>query len=121
MTRTLWPGILAMAAIVVASNILVQFLFGQWLTWGAFTYQLAFLVTDLIQRRQDVLGKFSTLGNDRIQQVFADLFAANQARKMLIGFEYIFQYKINIADWRFVLRHDETSRCSLRKTGSQQC
>ena len=33
MTRLL-PGILAMAAVVVASNILVQFLFGQWLTWG---------------------------------------------------------------------------------------
>ena len=44
----LFPGILAMAAIVLASNILVQFLFGQWLTWGAFTYPLAFLVTDLV-------------------------------------------------------------------------
>jgi uncharacterized integral membrane protein (TIGR00697 family) len=44
------PGILAMAAIVVASNILVQFLFGQWLTWGAFTYPLAFLVTDVMNR-----------------------------------------------------------------------
>ncbi|MDO9149346.1 MAG: queuosine precursor transporter [Hydrogenophaga sp.] len=44
----LLPGILAMAAIVLASNILVQFLFGQWLTWGAFVYPLAFLVTDLV-------------------------------------------------------------------------
>lgn len=44
------PGILAMATIVVASNILVQFLFGQWLTWGAFTYPLAFLVTDVMNR-----------------------------------------------------------------------
>jgi len=44
------PGVLAMAAIVVASNILVQFLFGQWLTWGAFTYPLAFLVTDIMNR-----------------------------------------------------------------------
>ena len=44
------PGILAMAAIVVASNILVQFLFGQWLTWGAFTYPFAFLVTDVMNR-----------------------------------------------------------------------
>jgi len=44
------PGILAMAAIVVASNILVQVLFGQWLTWGAFTYPLAFLVTDVMNR-----------------------------------------------------------------------
>lgn len=49
MTKLL-PGILAMAAIVVASNILVQFLFGQWLTWGAFTYPLAFLVTDVMNR-----------------------------------------------------------------------
>ncbi|MCL7464204.1 queuosine precursor transporter [Phaeovulum sp. NW3] len=49
MTRFL-PGILAMAAVVVASNILVQFLFGQWLTWGAFTYPLAFLVTDVMNR-----------------------------------------------------------------------
>lgn len=46
----LLPGILAMAAVVVASNILVQFLFGQWLTWGAFTYPLAFLVTDVMNR-----------------------------------------------------------------------
>jgi uncharacterized integral membrane protein (TIGR00697 family) len=43
-------GVLAMAAIVVASNILVQFLYGQWLTWGAFTYPLAFLVTDIMNR-----------------------------------------------------------------------
>lgn len=50
MTRTPIWGVIAMAAIVVASNILVQFLFGQWLTWGAFTYPLAFLVTDLMNR-----------------------------------------------------------------------
>lgn len=50
MTKHLLPGVLAMAAIVVASNILVQHLFGQWLTWGAFTYPLAFLVTDLMNR-----------------------------------------------------------------------
>lgn len=50
MSRTYLPGILAMAAIVVASNIGVQFLFGQWLTWGAFTYPLAFLVNDLMNR-----------------------------------------------------------------------
>ncbi|AMY70355.1 queuosine precursor transporter [Frigidibacter mobilis] len=49
MTRYL-PGILAMAAIVMASNILVQFLLGDWLTWGAFTYPFAFLVTDVMNR-----------------------------------------------------------------------
>ena len=50
MTRSHIPGILAMAAVVVASNILVQFLFGQWLTWGAFTYPIAFLITDVMNR-----------------------------------------------------------------------
>lgn len=49
MTRIL-PAVAAMAAIVVVSNILVQFLFGQWLTWGAFTYPFAFLVTDVTNR-----------------------------------------------------------------------
>ncbi|MFZ7091204.1 queuosine precursor transporter [Primorskyibacter sp. 2E233] len=51
MTRKHLPGILAMAAIVVASNILVQFLIlDGLLTWGAFTYPLAFLVTDVMNR-----------------------------------------------------------------------
>ena len=50
MTRIL-PGILAMTAVVVASNILVQFLLlDGLLTWGAFTYPLAFLVTDVTNR-----------------------------------------------------------------------
>jgi queuosine precursor transporter len=50
MPRPLLAGVLAMAAIVVLSNVLVQFLVGDWLTWGAFTYPFAFLVTDLMNR-----------------------------------------------------------------------
>jgi uncharacterized integral membrane protein (TIGR00697 family) len=50
--RSLIPGILAMAAIVVASNILVQHPLGAYLTWGALTYPFAFLVTDLTNRLQ---------------------------------------------------------------------
>ena len=50
MSRSLFAGIAAMAAVVVASNILVQHLLGDWLTWGAFTYPFAFLVTDLTNR-----------------------------------------------------------------------
>lgn len=54
------PFVAAMALVVVASNILVQFpVQGQLgslaladiLTWGAFTYPVAFLVTDLANRR----------------------------------------------------------------------
>jgi len=41
----------AMAVVVLASNILVQFPINDWLTWGAFTYPVAFLVSDLANRR----------------------------------------------------------------------
>lgn len=65
MSRGFILGVCAMAAIVVASNILVQFLLGNWLTWGAFTYPFAFLVTDLMNR----------------------LYGAQQARKVVfVGF-----------------------------------
>ncbi|WP_425039951.1 queuosine precursor transporter [Primorskyibacter sp. S187A] len=85
MQREHIPGIIAMAAIVVASNILVQHLFGQWLTWGAFTYPLAFLVTDLMNRlygagpaRQVVfagfvVGVFCSLVGTNIQGEFGPL------------------------------------------------
>src|SRR5690606_37393683 len=41
----------AMIIIVVASNVLVQFPLNNWLTWGAISYPIAFLVADLINRR----------------------------------------------------------------------
>jgi len=48
--------VLAMMAVVAASNVLVQYPvqhlgFAEVLTWGAFTYPLAFLVNDLTNRR----------------------------------------------------------------------
>ncbi|MBI1171027.1 queuosine precursor transporter [bacterium] len=48
--KILFPGILAMAVIVVASNILVQHPMGAFLTWGALTYPLSFLVNDITNR-----------------------------------------------------------------------
>lgn len=40
----------AMAAVIVLSNLLVQHAINDWLTWGAFSYPLVFLVTDLTNR-----------------------------------------------------------------------
>ncbi len=48
--RRLLPAILAMGSVVVASNVLVQFRLGEFLTWGALTYPFAFLVTDITNR-----------------------------------------------------------------------
>ena len=40
----------AMMAVIGVSNVAVQHAINDWLTWGAFTYPLAFLVTDLTNR-----------------------------------------------------------------------
>lgn len=53
---SLAPFVATMVVIVAASNVLVQFPFehfglGEILTWGAFTYPVAFLVNDLTNRR----------------------------------------------------------------------
>lgn len=57
---SLAPGVIAMTLVVVASNILVQYPvtatigrldLADLLTWGAFTYPAAFLVTDMTNRR----------------------------------------------------------------------
>lgn len=45
-----WWAVVAMAVIVGASNYLVQIPINDWLTWGALTYPLAFLVNDLVNR-----------------------------------------------------------------------
>ena len=51
----IWPFVVAMAATVASSNVLVQYPFAHFgfqdlLTWGAFTYPVAFLITDLANR-----------------------------------------------------------------------
>ena len=58
--KSIYPFICLMALIVVASNYLVQFpvnfMIGDYnladlLTWGAFTYPIAFLITDMTNRK----------------------------------------------------------------------
>ncbi|MDJ1157401.1 queuosine precursor transporter [Chelatococcus sp. SYSU_G07232] len=55
-TGRLWLPIIGMAIVVLVSNVAVQYPFTPWgledyLTWGAFTYPVAFLITDLTNRR----------------------------------------------------------------------
>ena len=43
-------SMIAMAGVIVVSNILVQYPLGLWLTYGALTYPVAFLITDIVTR-----------------------------------------------------------------------
>jgi queuosine precursor transporter len=49
-TRGMALALIGMIGAVLASNYLVQFQINDWLTWGAFTYPVTFLVTDLTNR-----------------------------------------------------------------------
>ncbi len=48
--RVLWLPIAAMVGVIGLSNVAVQFPINDWLTWGAFTYPVTFLVADLTNR-----------------------------------------------------------------------
>ena len=39
-----------MVLVVVSANVLVQFQINDWLTWGAATYPISFLITDITNR-----------------------------------------------------------------------
>jgi len=48
--RPLFLGVLAMAIVVAVSNVAVGYPINDWITWGALTYPVAFLVTDVMNR-----------------------------------------------------------------------
>jgi uncharacterized PurR-regulated membrane protein YhhQ (DUF165 family) len=79
LARGMVVACIAMVAVVAASNYLVQFPLNDWLTWGAITYPLSFLVTDLTNR---------AFGPARARQV------------VYVGFAIGVALSILLADWR---------------------
>lgn len=92
-----FPFVLAMTLTVVASNILVQFpmsgqvgglVLADLLTWGAFTYPIAFLITDLANRRHGPgFARRVVLWGFAIAILSSMLFPPLLFRMGLIGFE----------------------------------
>lgn len=77
--RRLWLPTTLMIATVVASNIAVQFPINDWLTWGAVTYPVSFLITDLTNRR----------------------YGPTDARRVAyVGFAIAVALSFHFADWR---------------------
>ena len=80
--RTLSLPIAAMAIVIVLSNVVVQYPINDWLTWGAFTYPLVFLVSDLTNR---------ALGPQAARRV------------AWIGFAVAVAVSLGLAPWRIAL------------------
>ena len=74
-----------MAAVVILSNVLVQFYLGAFLTYGAFTYPIAFLINDVVNKLEGpkrarqvilwgfVVGVFCSLIGSQIEGEFGPL------------------------------------------------
>ena len=80
--KPLQAPVLAMAAVIVLSNVLVQHPINEWLTWGAFSFPLVFLVTDLTNR---ALGP------------------ANAKRVAWVGFALAVAVSLALAPWRIAV------------------
>jgi len=79
LARGMVVACIAMVAVVAASNWLVQYPINDFLTWGALTYPVSFLVTDLTNRAH---------GPARARQV------------VYVGFALGVALSVWLADWR---------------------
>ena len=83
--KTTFTAIIVMASVVVLSNVLVQFYLGAFLTYGAFTYPIAFLINDVVNKLEGpkrarqvilwgfVVGVFCSLIGSQIEGEFGPL------------------------------------------------
>ena len=83
--KTMFIAVIMMAAVVILSNVLVQFYLGAFLTYGAFTYPIAFLINDVVNKLEGpkrarqvilwgfVVGVFCSLIGSQIEGEFGPL------------------------------------------------
>ena len=89
-------GILAMAVVVVGSNVLVQYPINQWLTWGAISYPVAFLVADLINRRFGPGAARRVVAAGFIIAVIFSIWVATPRIAMASGLAFLFAQLLDI-------------------------
>ena len=101
--------VIAMVAVVLVSNILVQYPLNDWLTWGAFSYPFAFLVTDLSNRQLGSLPARKVIYFGFLAAVILSVWFAGPRIAIASGVAflvgqlldvYIFNWQRNTAWWR---------------------
>ncbi len=89
-------AILAMTVVVVGSNVLVQYPINQWLTWGAVSYPVAFLVADLINRRFGPSAARRVVAIGFVVAVVFSVWVATPRIAMASGLAFLFAQLLDI-------------------------
>jgi len=81
--------VIAMAVILVASNILVAIPINDWLVWGTLTYPFAFLVTDLTNRHFGAAAARKIIYAGFVIGILASLYFADPRIAMASGTAFL--------------------------------
>jgi len=96
-TAGILAGVAAMAAIVAVSNYLVQFAINDWLTWAAFSYPVAFLVTDLTNRSMGPRAARLVIGAGFALAVVLSLWLADARIALASGTAFLIAQLLDVA------------------------
>ena len=89
-------GVLTMGLVVVISNIAVGYPINNWLTWGALTYPIAFLITDTTNRFFGATGARKVVYVGFILGVILSLWAADTRVAIASGSAFLIAQLLDI-------------------------
>ena len=94
--KSLITLIIGMALVVVISNIAVSYPINDWLTWGALTYPIAFLVTDITNRLFGVARARTVVYAGFLIGVILSLWAADMRIALASGSAFLIAQLLDI-------------------------
>ena len=94
--KSLITLIIGMALVVVISNIAVSYPINDWLTWGALTYPIAFLVTDMTNRLFGVARARTVVYAGFLIGVILSLWAADMRIALASGSAFLIAQLLDI-------------------------
>ena len=94
--KSLITLIIGMALVVVISNIAVSYPINDWLTWGALTYPIAFLVTDITNRLFGVARSRTVVYAGFLIGVILSLWAADMRIALASGSAFLIAQLLDI-------------------------
>lgn len=102
--KSLWLPVLSMALVIVASNVLMAYPINDWLVWGALTYPLAFLVTDMTNRQLGAASARTVVIIGFVIGVLASLYFAEVRIALASGAAFLVAQLLDITVFNWLRR-----------------